>query len=677
MSGLRGRVRSFADVVKRRGGADLLRLATIVLLAASVGVGLRQPFKESADFGALVAIAGLLATVLSLGLTVTLLIAQHTAERHARALYAEFRRERAWLVALASLGVGVIAIVAGSLLAPTMSTAWAALALATALGVFAGSLFPRLLDSLDRTELARRITDRIVNRLREVSRKTDVVDREGELKPIATRGIDITSGLAIEGISANDREVVRAGYAGIRRVLIAYLEGSPTRGWDTEIINYAFQHLEVATDVGISQSPILLLPVALDELTALGVESPTVLRPIDQYENVSGRLNRLFLEVISQTLTADSSGAAAMATAGVGSSGVALIQAKHPLGVNDNIRRLRSIAGAAMRAERDHVAGQANHELARLALALARLESSDIMPASLYQDACEAISQSVEDFVARTTSAGSLMRDIAMTPINGPFANPNLSVVVVAGLMAQQRTRTRHARDFSFGANALMHSLLRLATYLTSGVMTSSYALDTAYSAILGALTLEPDVDLAEQLSRWWLDLVRQLTDPRAEKSINSLAMLKSLLLVGVQEVGEDRPHIGAQMRAALEEAMRLTQSIADDFGRRRASLTWLPAGRAAIGGGDNALAAAISAGIAPDIRALRMAAAGRPWAEPDEFGHGGDFYPPVPGSQVRTMEGHHRRPDVAAEFEILLDAATPVPERRAPSRPRSPRTPK
>jgi hypothetical protein len=663
--------------VKRRAGTYLLRLATIALLVAAIAVDLTQPVKESADLAALVAIAGLLATVLSLALTVTLLVAQHTAERHAHALYAEFRRERAWLVALASLGVGVITIVAWSLLASTISTAWAALALAAALGLFAASLFPRLLDSLDRTELARRITDRIVDRLREVGGKTDVVHRESELKPIATRGIDIASGLAVEGISSNDREVVRAGFAGIRRVFIAYLEGSPTRGWDTEIVNYAFQHLEVATDLGIDRSPVLLLPVALEELTVLGVESPTVLRPVDQYENVSGRLNGLFLDVVARTLTADSSGAAAMATAGIGSSGVALIQAERPNGVTDHIRRLRSIAGAALRAERDHVAGQANHELARLALALAQLDSADIMPGSLYQDACDAISQSVDDFVARTTPAGSLMRDIAMTPINGPLATPNLSVVVVAGSMAHRRTRTRHVRDFSHGADALMHSLLRLARYRTSVVMTPSYALDTAYSAIVGALTLEPDVDLAEQVSRWWLDLVRQLIGPDAGGSINSPAMLTSLLLIGVYVAEEDRPHIGAKMREALSEALRLTLAITDDFDRRRASLTWLPAGRAAIGCGDNALATTISAGIAPDIRALRVAFAGGSWAEPDEFGPGGDFYAPVPGTPVRMMPAHHRRSEVAAEFRTLLDAAASVRSRRAPTRRRLPRTPK
>lgn len=652
-----GRVWSVIDGVKRGARAFLLRLATIALLATAVALAVAQPSKDPAELDALIAIAGLLATVLSLGLTVTLLVAQHTAERHARALYAEFRRERGWLIALASLAIGVITIAAGSLIAPTVSTAWAALALAAALGLLAASLFPQLLDSLDRTELARRITDRIVDQLRRVTKRTPAVRRETKLKPIAVRGIDIAGGLAVEGVTANDQEVVRAGFAGIRRVLIAYLAGSPTRGWDTEILNFSFQHLEVAIDLCIERSPILLLPVALEEVTAVGVESPTVLEPVDRYESVSGRLNSLFLHVAAQTLTADSSGAASMATAGIGEGGVALIRAERPNGVRDHVRRLHSIASAALRTERDHVVGQANHQLARLALGLAQLDSRDVMPGTLYLDACEAISQSVDEFVARTTTTGALMRDTAMTPVNGPLATPNLSVVVIAGLNAHRLSGDRRGQDFSFGANTVMHSLLRLAAYRTSVVMTPSYALDTAYSAIVGALALEPTDELAERASQWWLELLRHLTGPDAHDGLSGQPMLASTLLIAVYEAEADRPPVAASMRAAVVEALGLTQAIAGEFDRRRAAMAWLPAGRAAIGSGDEELAQTIAAGIATDLHALEAAAAGDPWAESDGFSlFGGDFYPPVFGTIVRTLPDLHRRPDVIAEFQSLVD---------------------
>jgi hypothetical protein len=516
-----------------------------------------------------------------------------------------------------------------------------------------------LLDSLDRTELARRITDRIVDQLRDVAKKTNPVHREARLKPIANRGIDITSGLAVEGVTTNDREVVRAGFAGIRRVLTAYLAGSPTRGWDTEVVNYAFQHLEVATDLCIERSPVLLLPGALEELTALGIESPTVLEASDRFENISGRLNRLFTDVAAKTLTADSSGAAAMATAGIGDGGLALIRAERPNGVIDHIRQLRSIGTAALRRERDHVAGQGNHELARIALGLALLESRDITPGSLYHDACDALSQSVDDFVARTSAAGALMHDSAMTRVNGPFADPNLSVVVVAGLAAYRRAGPRLGDTFSWGADALVHSLLRLAAYRTGVVMTPSYALDTAYSAIVGALALELDPDLAELVTKWWLELVRQLTGPDGRESLSGQSVMASMLLIAVYEAEADRAPIAASMKAAVGEALGLTKAIADDFDRRRAAMAWLPAGRAAIGSGDQELAQTIAAGIAADLHALEAAAAEDRWPESEGYSlFGGDFYPPVLGTTVRSFPDLHSRQETRAAFQSLLASA-------------------
>ena len=87
-----------------------LRVAPMVLVAIATWLVLMQPAPDPITHDALIGIAGILATVLSLGLTVTLLVAQHTAERHARVLYVEFRRERAWRLVLGFLGLGVSAV---------------------------------------------------------------------------------------------------------------------------------------------------------------------------------------------------------------------------------------------------------------------------------------------------------------------------------------------------------------------------------------------------------------------------------------------------------------------------------------------------------------------------------------------------------------------------------------
>lgn len=238
---LRARVRHGAARITSRVTAGLaraavaaiavaLRVAPPALAAVALWLVVVQPSSVPIDHGALIAIAGIVGTVLSLGLTVTLLVAQHTAERHARVLYAEFRREHAWLRVLALLAGGVFVIVAFSLWRPTLSTGWASLLLATALGVYAASLLPRLFDSLDTTVLAERIADRTVRDLRDVARRKARYELEPALKPVARRGLEIASVMAAQGVASNDKEVVRAGYAGMRRVLVAYIEGSPTRG---------------------------------------------------------------------------------------------------------------------------------------------------------------------------------------------------------------------------------------------------------------------------------------------------------------------------------------------------------------------------------------------------------------------------------------------------------------
>lgn len=148
-------MRRAARWVRRRAIA-LGRLALLVAPVPLVGVAVwafaAQPVSDPMDRDALMAVAGIVGTVLSLGLTVTMLVAQHTAERYSRELYEQFRRENAWLRVLGMLGVGVVLIIGAALLRPTVSTGWAALALTGALGLYAASLLPQMLDSLDALE---------------------------------------------------------------------------------------------------------------------------------------------------------------------------------------------------------------------------------------------------------------------------------------------------------------------------------------------------------------------------------------------------------------------------------------------------------------------------------------------------------------------------------------------
>ncbi len=636
--------------------APAVRVMPFALGAVALWLAVVQPSAEPIDRGALFAIAGIVGTVLSLGLTVTLLVAQHTAERHARVLYAEFRREHAWLRVLALLALGVVAIVGASLARPTLSTGWASLVLAVAVVVYAASLLPRLFDSLDSTVLAERISDRTVSALRDVARRKERFDVEPALKPVAKRGLEIASVMAAQGVASNDKEAVRAGYAGMRRVLVAYIEESPTRGWDADVINLAFQHLGEVTDRCVKLSPVLILPAALEELTALGVECQRTLE-VGGPEAVSSRLNSLFLEVVAQTLTNDESAAPAMATSGIGESGLALIRAGSPNMVADHIRRLSSIALGAMRVERDHVAGQAHVELSKLAVGLASMDSRDVMPPSLFLDACGALGASVDAFAARASSSGKLANDWAWMWTTMPHMQHNLASVVVSGLVADSRTRRRRS-DFAHGATALVHALVNLAAHGTSGFSTQTYAAEAAYMAVLGAMALRLEPHSPELVPELWATVVRSLVDTATER-LHEVEMLSSLLLVGVYEAESEQltaPHL----RAGLKEALDLTAVIADDFRRRRRARAWVSAGRAALGCGDQALAEAIATGIAPDLRELRIALDDGPWRDDGGYrGQVGLFNEVFAGSQALAfpkVPDTHTQPEVVAAFEALLD---------------------
>jgi hypothetical protein len=646
------RLASWAATLGVRAARLALRVGGLVLVAIAIWLVILQPSPEPMAQDALIGIAGILATVLSLGLTVTLIVAQHTAEKHARVLYVEFRRERAWLLVLGLLAIGVVAIVAAALARPTISTGYASLAVAASLGVYTASLLPRMLDSLDATILAERLTARTVRELHDITKSRERYDLESALKPVARRGLEIASGMAVQGITSNDKEVVRAGFAGMRRVLVAYVEGSPTRGWDTEIINLAFQHLEEDVDRCMKASPVLILPAVMEELSALGVEAQRTLED-DGPEAVSGRLNSLFLDVFTGTVMNEGSGCAYMAAEGIGESALALIRARSPNMVADHIRKLRSIALVALRAEQDHVAGRAHVDLSRIAIALAGMDTQDIMPPTLFHDACSALGDSVDAFVGRTSTKGGLAGDFAWMWTTQPWAEHNLAWVVMAGVYADARGRARHRGDFGLGATAITHSLVKLATEGTSGFSTASNAIETAYMGVRGSLGIQVGPDTADLVPDMWITVVRRLIDPTKE-TLHEVETLSDLLLAGIYDVESARP-TATRMRAGIDEALASTKAITDDFHRRRRARAWLGAGRAALGCGDKALAQAIATAIAPDLRELRAALRERPWAAESD-GLMDAVRTGARAMRLPDLPDTHTRPEVGAAFDVLLD---------------------
>jgi hypothetical protein len=631
-----------------------LTAAAMLGVAAALFLWIAQPDPSPVDLGALIAVAGLLATVLSLGLTVTLLVAQHMAERHARALYSEFRKEKAWGWGLALLAGSVVAIVAAALLRPTIATAWAALSLAVALGLFAASRFSRLLDSLDRTELARRITRRIVRRLHRLSRQANGFERQKVLEPEAKHGLEIAASLLMEGLSRGDGEGVRDGVVAIRQMLLAYLREIPSDiGMSDGVVFHAFQLLGAAVDECVELSPVVLLPIALQEVRILGSEAATVPNRLNEYDPVSTPLNAMLSEVVAKTLKADKSAGAAMATDAMGESAVALVAAERPTGVTDHVRRLRQISLAGVAADRHHVTGQAMYELARIALALTESEARHIMPPHQYQDACEAMIETIDAFISRPAADGTLMRDSAMTFVTGPLARPNLSVVALAGAQADI-SRSRRGREFGWGAEALIHALCRLAAYDVAVVMTPVYARDSAYSAVVGAFALfaaRPHDRLAEQASTWWQALWTLALSSESDKRAHDFETLAAnLLLLAVDAVHSGQEPLAGEMARAIEGALDQTIS-SDPSNRDRVLRAWVPAAMAALGSDMEPLAARVVGSLRTEMLDLQAKLDG----QLAQFGASFELSSPNFGTPMLSPRNVHRRDGVGARFEELL----------------------
>ena len=608
-------------------------LAAALAAVGAVVVWIIQPDPTPTDLGALVAVAGLLGTVLSLGLTVTLLVAQHTAERHAQAIYTEFRRERTWTWGLALLGASVAAIVAAALLRPTISTAWAALSLAVALGLLAASQFPRLLDSLDRIELARRLTDRILRRLEHVGRVANPLARQRALELEATRGLRVAASLLTEGVRQGDGDGVREGFASIRRILLGYLTQIPSDiGMGDGVVLRAFQHLEVAFEQCVAVSPVVILPMALEEVTVLATDAAALPNRLSDYEPVSMPLNGLLTDTIASTLTTDKSAAAAMAAHAIGEGGVALVAAGRPTNVTDHLRRLRSVALAGLSTGRDHVTGQAMHELACIAVALTSSDPQEIMPPQQYLDACEAMAAAVDAFLARPSAGSSLMHDTAMTPVTGPLAEPTLTTVIVAGAQAQADGHHR-GEEYRWGAETLLRSLSRLASADASGVMTPVWALDCAYATVVRGFAGVTGADLADQVSAWWQLLWQcALTTTGGKRAHDFERLAAALLLLAVESAHGAPSPLAMQMREALRAALQGTIGAAEAT-RTRVIGPWAAATAAALERGENGLADSFVEALRDDLRALQSEHAGTFAGVVDSY----ELYPPSFG--LPTME--------------------------------------
>jgi hypothetical protein len=570
------------------------------------------------DYGSFVAVAALLATALSLAFTVTLLVAQHMAERHARELYREFRGDRVWPWTLAVLGLGVIAILAMGAVRPTRSSEIASLWLTLGLGLTGVAVFPHILDTLDRVVLVERVTTRFVRRISERRPLQAQWRVDHEIRVEADRGVAVLSGLATEAVGDEDEELIRAAVRGVGEVLLACLRNVSVIDMVDPTVVTTFQRLDILVDACARRSPVLLLPVVIEQLTALGVEGASVPNYLNSsYEPISSFLEQTMGRVVELTSVDDRSAAAALATHAVGEVSVALVGADRANAAYSQIGLLHEIGVAMLDQDHGHITSQALRELARSAVALAGLESSDIMVPAAFGKAAGSLADLVERFHTRKTSGR--LRDMTLTSVLGPLSDPNLAAVVLRGAAASEIERVA-AGDFGRAADTVYHSLINLLRAGPRLSQTPGNALSACTSVVVGGLALVQAGSLnPERLVGWWSVLVDTLIDFEVSGVENPFHVLDDLeavltLTTHVAVAPNSRPGAG-DLRSCLAAAAAKSGKAADPKTRRRLASAWRLACGSALLMDPGGLGTQLLKELRPGLVDLKAARARAPWS--------------------------------------------------------------
>jgi hypothetical protein len=629
----------------------LIPLVATAVLAVAAWVLYQQPDKKPLGEDILIGLAALLATILSLGFTVALLVAQHLAENHGRALYAEYRRDWSWMVALAGLASGTVLIAALALQESTRSSGFGSILLIAGFALAGFWLFPSLLDSLDRVVLANRIADRHVARVKAVAAMVHPFQRQPVLAPVAVEGIDLCAGLAQEGIDKNDVDVLKAGLAGARRISIAYLAAIPTSismGTD-EAVGELFQQFDVLVGQAAAKSPVLALPAAIEELDKLGVEAAAVPNRLNpDYDPIQMPLLGLLLRVALATTTIDNSSAVAMATSAIGNSGEALAERRRLNGLSDNISKLRRIGLEGVRTGRGHIVNVACAKLCRIALVVAHNGVGHVMGSDMFDQACRAFKDIATTFAAENgTGNGRLLDDSSLSYVLAGLSRQHVAAVVVAGLDASKNDERVRIHDYSSGLWSLYEGCLLLARQ-NLGIMTSRDALETAYWSLASLMIFPPDDQ--SWVRAWWDELwgcLLESGDP--DRPSDRMDIAASLLYLAVQAPPK------LDLRPAIVEILEKMASPTDTWQAGRLARVWVPACLCALANGDESLARQVIERFRSgwsDLAADRGDPVSSHWL-------GFRPYVPVFGMELvkLPLPGHGDWTEAASQFDGLLNA--------------------
>lgn len=586
-------------------GRGLLALGPWAALGAAIAVFVVQPDRADVDPGLVVAIASLAGVALSLGFAVTLLIAQHTAERHVRLMFAEFRADRTWVSTLAWFATGVGLIVTAGIARPTTSTAWAALLTLVWLALLGARAFPRLLDSLDPVVLAERAAQRAVRRL-ERARPHSLGRLDEQLVTETGRGITACATMAHEALVNDDGDVLEAALAGMRSILISYLRRSPLAQPTDLPVDLVFQRIDVITENVSRRSQVILMPVFIAELKQLGIEAVELAR-LNPYgsDPVSLRLNMVLVELIAASLRNRSSTAPSFAATTIADLGVALVEANRPNAVSDHVRRLTQISLAGLDADADHVSAAANHGLARVAAALLLADRNEVMPPSIFGSACEGIASSMTRHIERKDQ--TLQGQTSMFPLMAPLAQPSLATLAVGGASIAASAQGFSPEGFGYGADNLATALAALSASGAESPVIRGNAVECLYSALVGLLAVaRADPESAHRVDRWssLLSSVVLADEQKGEhKLFNAPETLASALLLGVYALPTTAPVVAEKLRAWVVRVADAASATPPGFERRRVAGAFVPSAVAAVARREGDLVESLIHRLGADLR--------------------------------------------------------------------------
>jgi hypothetical protein len=350
---------------------------TIALLVVVLHPGL----SDSIDRVAILTIAGMEVVAVSVTFGVLGIQAQHLAETYTRAVARQAAQNSRWPTMLLAQALGIIFVTVSAIFSPTKATAIAA-ALLLALGLAANGLVVQ--EFLQRFDPVRLI---VLQRQAAIFALGRADRRDGRIVVGTAQPV---LNLIVRGSEIGDTEVVTAGMAAWRDILAQYLL-VVTPVWGDALIEWLFARSQELVETYAPRSSGVVLPTLIEGVRDLGLICSRYVNPLNRdHDEGTHAACRVLRRAVAQSINADLSPSADLATASVTRLGDACIGVGKVVTLQEPIRILRHI-GTQTVDNWPHVANRASNGLAELAILVALSRAIDHMASECARQVVDAL----------------------------------------------------------------------------------------------------------------------------------------------------------------------------------------------------------------------------------------------------------------------------------------------